>query len=102
MKINKAKHPESMNDFEKKHTPCIEIIATKAIVKVGCELVHPMNPEHHIEEIELYLNGELIGKEKLYEEGEPSATFALEREILPDDSLVARATCNLHGTWESV
>ncbi|MBN2102101.1 MAG: hypothetical protein JW716_04490 [Candidatus Aenigmarchaeota archaeon] len=101
MKINRAKNPDSMIDFEKKHTPFIEKVSRKIIVSVGTEIEHPMNPEHYITWIELLLNGESLGVKELDNEDPPSATFELDKEPFPSDEIKARANCNLHGTWES-
>ena len=102
MKINKPKHLNSMNDFEKKHSPVIEIISSKVIVKIGNGIEHPMNPEHFITWVELFLNGEHLERKELDSEDEPAATFELDSEPSPLDSITARSNCNIHGTWESV
>ncbi len=102
MKINKPRNPDLMNDFEKKHTPSIERISKKIIVSVGSGIEHPMNPEHYITYIELFLNGESLEIKELDSEDAPNATFELDSEPSPLDKLIAHANCNLHGTWESV
>ncbi|NOX71925.1 MAG: hypothetical protein GXO64_04495 [Candidatus Micrarchaeota archaeon] len=101
MKINRPKHIDSMTDFEKKHTPSVEIIAGKVIVKVGSGITHPMNPEHLITNIELLVDGNIAAEKELDDEDEPAATFELDERTVETSKIMARATCNLHGTWES-
>jgi len=101
MKIKKAKNPDSMIDFEKKHTPSIEKISKKIIVSIGSGIEHPMNPEHYIEWIEIFINDESISIKELDSEDHPSATFELDSEPFPSDKIKAQARCNLHGIWES-
>jgi len=102
MKINRAKDPESMIDFEKKHTPSIERISRKVIVNVGSGIEHPMNPEHFIEWVELFINDESVDVKELDSEDRPSVTFELDSEPLPTDKIKAHIHCNIHGTWESL
>ena len=101
MKIHRPKHTDSMNDFEKTHTPSIEVLAEEVIVTVG-EIEHPMNPEHFITRIELLINGREEASKELNYDDKPSVTFKLGRPLFPDDRIAARAMCNIHGVWESV
>ena len=86
-----------MTDFEKKHTPILEISSGKVIVRVG-EITHPMEEEHYIQYIELFKDGESIEKKELKPGDEPKAEF--ENVLL--GNLKAQELCNLHGLWESM
>lgn len=100
-KKDKQKDISSMNEFEKKHTPKIQIISNKVIIKVGTGIEHPMNPEHYITDIEMSVNGKKVGRKKLDSEDEPAATFSLDNEINYNDRIIAFSKCNRHGVWES-
>jgi len=97
MELNKPKDPNNMTDFEKKHTPILEISSGKVIVRVG-EITHPMEEEHYIQYIELFKDGESIEKKELKPGDEPKAEF--ENVLL--GNLKAQELCNLHGLWESM
>lgn len=97
MELNKPKDPDNMTDFEKKHTPILEISGDKVIVKIG-EITHPMEEEHYIKYIELFKDGISIAKKELKPEDKPEAEF--EDVTLGD--LKAQELCNLHGLWESI
>ena len=98
MELNKVKDPNNMTDFEKKHTPIIEISGDKVIVKVGDEIVHPMEPDHYIQYIELFKDNESIAKKELKPGDKPEAEF----ENVPLGNFKAQELCNLHGLWESI
>ena len=87
-----------MTDFEKKHTPAIEISGDKVIVKIGDGIVHPMEEDHYITHIELFKDGASIEKKELKPGDEPKAEF----EGVSLGNLKAQALCNLHGLWESL
>lgn len=98
MELNKPKDPNNMTDFEKKHTPAIEISGDKVIVKVGDGIVHPMKEDHYITYIELFKDDQSIAKKELKPGDEPKAEF----ENVPLGNLKAQELCNLHGLWESI
>ena len=98
MEINKPKDLNNMTDFEKKHTPAIEISGGKIIVKVGDGIIHPMEEDHYITYVELFKDGQSIVKKELKPGDKPEAEF--ENIVL--GALKAQALCNLHGLWESV
>jgi superoxide reductase len=97
MELNKANDPNNMSEFEKKHTPIIEISGDKVIVKVG-EIAHPMEEDHYISQIELFKDNEPIEKKELKPGDKPQAEF----ENVPLGNLKAQSLCNLHGLWESI
>ena len=98
MEINKPKDPNNMTDFEKKHTPAIEISGDKVIVKVGDGIVHPMEEGHYIIYIELFKDNESIAKKELKSGDKPEVEF----KNVALGNLKAQELCNLHGLWESL
>lgn len=101
MEIQKMRDFMNPTELEKKHTPVIERQGNGEVeVRVGL-VPHPMEAEHHIVWIELYRNKELVERKKL-EVGKPAvATFEIA-DLRPEDVLMAREECNIHGVWESV
>jgi|SRR3989338_1222806 len=98
MELNKPNDSNNMTDFERKHTPVIEIANDKVTVKVGDGIAHPMEEAHYIQYIELFKDGESIEKNKLKPGDKPKAEF----ENVTLGNLKAQALCNLHGLWESI
>jgi len=98
IELNTPKDPANMTDFEKKHTPAIEISGNKVIVKVGEGIAHPMEKDHYITYIELFKDSESLAKKELKPTDEPMAEF----ENIHLGELKARALCNLHGLWQSL
>ena len=98
MEVNRPKDINNMTDFEKKHTPSIEISGGKVIVKIGYGIIHPMEEEHYITYIELFKDNESIAKKELNPADKPEAEF----ENIPLGNLKAQELCSLHGLWESI
>ncbi len=78
-----------------KHTPLVTRLSNGYEVKVGSTL-HPMEEEHHIEWIELIIDGKAIIK-YLNPGDTPDITYI----SCEGNDVRARAYCNLHGLWES-
>jgi superoxide reductase len=77
-----------------KHVPVIEKTDNGFKVKIG-SVAHPMIEEHHIEWIELIVDG--IAYRKFLNPGdEPEAKFCIKAE-----NVTAREYCNIHGLWKS-
>ncbi len=77
-----------------KHVPVIEKADGGIKVTVG-SVAHPMEQEHHIEWIELIVDGKSY--RQFLNPGEaPEAFFAVE-----GDQMTAREYCNLHGLWKA-
>ena len=77
-----------------KHVPVIEKVDGGVKVTVG-EVVHPMEEKHHIEWIELIVDGKAY--RQFLEPGQaPEAFFPVTGE-----KLIAREYCNLHGLWKA-
>ena len=94
MKLLEEKTHEEMTE---KHKPVITIQDKEVIIKVG-GILHPMQPEHHIEFIEaISLDGKYL-KRKYLEIGEaPELKF-----ICNSNKMKARELCNIHGLWSSL
>jgi superoxide reductase len=90
------------SDFEKKHTPHLEVEQTdrglKVSVTVGWDVPHPNQPDHYITWIDLYANGAPICRFDL----SPMAVSPVCSVVVNlDPGTVVRAVehCNLHGLW---
>ncbi|MHB1341722.1 MAG: class II SORL domain-containing protein [Coriobacteriia bacterium] len=100
--VNHVTDLESAGDFEKKHTPHIDVdVAGDALVvtvTVGWDVPHPNQPDHYISWIELFAGGAPIARFDL----SPVATApVVSVEVALDAGTVLRAVehCNLHGLW---
>jgi superoxide reductase len=79
---------------KEKHVPVIEKTADGWLVKVGA-VAHPMEEKHHIEWIELVVDGKAY-REFLKPGQAPEARFCLQ-----GSAVTAREYCNLHGLWKA-
>ncbi|MFH1597456.1 MAG: desulfoferrodoxin [Patescibacteria group bacterium] len=79
---------------QEKHVPVIEKTDNGVKVKIGSE-PHPMTEEHHIEWIEVIVDGHSC-MQFLEPTGQPEAEFCLTGE-----KIETRAYCNLHGLWKA-
>lgn len=103
--INSVKDMENMSDLEKKHVPMIHVSGTpkqdelfEVTVWVGEELAHPMEMEHHIEFIDLYLDDMFIARCDLTSQYTyPKACFNIKLDH--PGNLRAFERCNMHGDW---
>lgn len=77
-----------------KHLPVVEKVEGGYRVKVG-EVPHPMQPEHHIEWIEL-LTSRGVQHHQLRATDHPEVLF-----LTGETPIAVRAYCNLHGLWRS-
>ncbi len=76
------------------HVPVIERTGTGLLVRAG-RVVHPMEPSHFIEWLEVRCGGQVY-RRTLRPQEPPEAEFP----GLTGD-LVARACCNRHGLWRT-
>jgi len=106
--VHMPKNKENMTDLEKEHMPVIEapskVIAQHTFevrVEVGKLMVHPNEPSHFIEWLELYSGDTFVGR-VLFSGGisQPVAVFKMKMPHVPGP-LKAWAKCNMHGLWTS-
>jgi superoxide reductase len=76
-----------------KHVPVIEKTDTGVKVKVG-SIAHPMEEKHHIEWIELIVEGKVY-RHFLKPGDAPEVVFEID-----STDVSAREYCNLHGLWK--
>ena len=86
--------PKSHDEGQEKHVPVIEKDGNTVTVKIG-EVPHPMEEEHHICFIELFVGDEIYRK-YLTANDEPKAEFKVCSDV---NDLKAREYCNVHGLW---
>ena len=100
--VNLVADLDAAGDFEKKHTPHIDIDevdgAYAVTITVGYDVPHPNQPDHFIAWIELLADGAPIARFDL----SPVATtpvVSVEVALEPGTVLRAVEHCNLHGLW---
>jgi superoxide reductase len=84
------------NVHEEKHVPFIEETEKGYKVTVGEPALHPMKEMHLVEYVELYVDGDLVGKKDFSAGDEPIAYFEVEK----GKEVYARELCNIHGLWQ--
>jgi desulfoferrodoxin-like iron-binding protein len=92
----------SILEQAKKHQPGVEIQNDKIKIQVGYELVHPMTPEHLIDNI-MILKETPAGWIKVKEfnlTANDQPIIEINKDELEPGHYKAQARCNLHGTWE--
>jgi len=87
---------QTANVNEEKHVPFVEETDKGYKVTVGKPALHPMKEKHLIEYIELYVDGDMVGKQEFTHEDEPIAYF----EVAKGQEVYAREFCNIHGLWQ--
>jgi superoxide reductase len=109
--INRLKNPQNETGMEKVHVP---VITAPEKVKAGevfdvdivvGKVLHPMEPKHWIEYLQLGIGNEPGGMVTFRSRGyvKPVSRFAV---VLDESlkgkkiSLVATQKCNLHGIWQ--
>jgi len=84
---------KTADEGKEKHVPVIEKTDTGIKVKVG-SIAHPMEENHHIEWIEVVVDG-CVHRCFLSPGQAPEAEFAVS-----GDSITAREHCTIHGLWK--
>lgn len=87
----------NFSEKAEKHIPVISISGTTVTVNIGAE-AHPMEEAHFIQWVALYSEDQEIARKNLQHGELPSVTFENVKNLA---DLKARASCNLHGVWES-
>ncbi|MBU2595816.1 desulfoferrodoxin [Patescibacteria group bacterium] len=90
--------PYNPSELEQKHVPILEPNTVSVKVTVG-EVKHVMEANHWIQYIELFADGESVGRIDLQPGEEPEAEF--EVDVPKTKKLSAQALCNQHGLWEN-
>ncbi|MFC1711350.1 desulfoferrodoxin [Patescibacteria group bacterium] len=86
---------KTKDEGNEKHVPVIEKTKSGIKVKVG-SVSHPMEENHFIEWISLFINGKVY--RKFLKPGDPpEAEFAIKTSS--EEKVSAREYCNLHGLW---
>lgn len=100
--VNQVVDLAAASDFEKKHTPHIDVDETDGAylvtVTVGWDVPHPNQPDHYITWIELYAGGAPIARFDLTPVA-TSPTVSVVVDVEPGTVLRAIEHCNLHGLW---
>ncbi len=105
--IKTPKDVNNLTELEKKHIPVIAIAKECGLIPEGCqdvhvkmgEIQHPMVPEHSIQHIDFYLDGEFISRVILTPDAlNPAAALHLKAK---SGKLTVVEFCNLHGAWIS-
>lgn len=99
--------PENPTDHELKHTPDISFKEkdpkgfTRVVITLGKGgIIHPTEPNHWIDYLKIYKNGELVSN-IVFENGPIRGYSEYFIDLKSGDVLLAEAGCNLHGIWES-
>jgi len=79
-----------------KHVPVIERNGNSVTVKIG-DVAHPMTKEHYILFIEVIAGNKVYRQDFVEGDTTAEATFLIAEE----ESIIARAYCNLHGFWSA-
>ncbi len=84
---------KTADEGKEKHVPVIEKLDIGYRVKIG-DVPHPMEESHHIEWIELIVDGKAF--RQFLEAGDaPEAVFNVD-----GNNISAREHCNVHGLWK--
>jgi len=100
--VNHVVDLDTATDFEKKHTPHIDVSVigsdTTVTVSVGRTVPHPNQPDHYITWIELYAGDAPIARFDLSPVATtPTVSVGVD---LPEGTVVrAIEHCNMHGLW---
>ncbi|MBE0475819.1 MAG: hypothetical protein IBX62_01795 [Coriobacteriia bacterium] len=96
---------DAANDFEKKHTPHIDLQRTedgklRVDVKVGYYFPHPNQPDHFIDWLHVYVDHANVAQFDLAAGvAWPNVSVVVEAD---DGALItAVENCNLHGLWKA-
>jgi superoxide reductase len=93
LQIEKTKQDEGLE----KHVPVLEKTDSGYKVKVGTT-PHPMEKEHYIEWIELWMDDDFYERKFLEPGGSAEMEFYLDYD---PERLEVREYCNVHGLWRN-
>ena len=86
--------PKTEDMTKEKHVPWVQKTADGTKVTVGKAALHPMEPKHYIQWIEI-LDGRKAYRQFLEPGDAPEAVFEVS-----GGEIVAREFCNIHGLWK--
>jgi len=102
MPLNLVADLAAAGDFEKKHTPHIDVDKVDegllVTVTVGFDVPHPNQPDHYITWIELLAGQSPIARFELSPVA-TAPTVSIVVKVDPGTVLRAIEHCNLHGLW---
>lgn len=103
----KIQDPENPKELELKHTPEISVkeVDEKGFTRVDISLgiqgfIHPVEENHWIDYIKLFLDDSFIGEIK-YEAGKSRGFASFYVKLDSVKVIKAEIGCNLHGIWEN-
>jgi len=103
--IKHPQDPNNLNELEKKHIPQLKIVKQCGLVPEGCtdvhikigEIIHPIQINHYIMYIDVYLDHTFICRYHLTPEKlNPVLGIHLKAQ---NGLLTVLENCNLHGRW---
>lgn len=95
-------------ETEKKHIPALTVVKQCGLIPgAGCidvhvrigEILHPALAEHHIQEINFYIDNKFVSNIMLRSDVNPAAVIHLKVEEGTKRKVQVIETCNLHGKW---
>ena len=92
--MNELKVQTAMDEGREKHVPVVVIEGNKVTVDVGSE-PHPMDPDHHLQVIQIIRDVVVVEGKRVYPGHDPKAVFTLEDTT----GIKVRVLCNIHGLW---
>ncbi|MBI5417856.1 hypothetical protein HZA55_07925 [Candidatus Poribacteria bacterium] len=102
--IHRAKDAANLSELEKRHVPIVivnweEMQKGETIinVEIGSPL-HPMEKDHYIKNIELFIGYNSVAKIILKPDDKPIHEFKVK--IRGGEHVAVQAECNQHGIWE--
>jgi len=89
---------------KEKHVPVIKIVKTCGLIGEGCtdvhvkigEVPHPMEPEHFITWVDLYVNKKWVERIILTPDCNPAASAHIKAS---SGKVTVIELCNIHGYW---
>lgn len=103
--LNIPKDAGNLTEAEKKHIPVIVQVKECGLIPQGCqdihvkvgEVEHPMQQEHYIMHIDIYIDNEFVSRIILTPAKlNPAAALHLKAQA---GKLTVVELCNLHGAW---
>lgn len=102
--LKKPKDPKNLTDFEKLHTPVLDlplIAEDGSSVPVYVDLPHPMEADHYIKSVDVLFYGDpVVQKGKFFFTTMNSkAVLSTQVRLGASGQVVCISECNKHGKW---